>query len=79
MMLCSHPVCIIAIKANDSYEMYSIAKAITFRTISFEASQHRVLQMLQCTMSTTHTTYKDKMLNHYKALLAMFRSKGRDL
>ena len=75
MMLRSNPEYITADKANDSYEMYNIAKAITFRTSSFEATQHRVLQMFQCTMTTTHTAYKDEMLNHYKALLAMFGSK----
>jgi len=31
--------------------------------------------MFQCTMTTTHTDYKDEILNHYKALLAMFGSK----
>ena len=43
MMLRSNPEYITTDKANDSYEMYNIAKAITFRTSSFEATQHRVL------------------------------------
>ena len=75
MLLRSNPEYLLADKANDSYEMYSIAKAITFRTSSFEATQHRVLQMFQCTMTTSHTAYKDELLNHFKALLAMFGSK----
>jgi len=75
MLLRSNPEYLSADKANDSYEMYNIAKAVTFRTSSFEATQHRVLQMFQCTMTTTHTAYKDELLNHFKALLAMFGSK----
>jgi hypothetical protein len=76
MQLRTNAAYILAANSNNSFQMYSVAKAAHTRATSFAVAQHSFLQLLKLKMTTTFTDYVDRLLSQKDAFTAIFDPEG---
>ena len=67
---------ILAANSNNSFQMYTVAKATHTRATSFAVAQHSFLQLFKLKMTTTFTDYIDQLLAQKDAFTAIFDPEG---
>jgi hypothetical protein len=76
MQLRTNAAYILAANSNNSFQMYTVAKAAHTRATSFAVAQHSFLQLLKLKMTTTFTDYVDRLLAQKDAFTAIFDPEG---
>ena len=76
MQLRTNEAYIKASNSNDSFKMFTIAKAAHTRATSFAVAQHSFLQLLKLKMTNSFTDYVDKLLAQKDAFVAIFDPEG---
>ena len=79
MQLRTNSAYIKAANDNNSFQMYTIAKAAHTRATSFAVAQHSFLQLLSLKMTSTFAEYIDRVLAQKDSFIAIFDPEGTGL
>jgi hypothetical protein len=72
MQLRTNSAYIQAANDNNSFQMYTLAKAAHTRATSFAVAQHSFLQLLGMKMTSSFAEYVDRLLAHKDSFIAIF-------
>ena len=76
MQLRTNSAYIQAANDNNSFQMYTLAKADHTRATSFAVAQHSFLQLLGRKMTSSFAEYVDRLLAHKDSFIAIFDPDG---
>ena len=76
MQLRTNSAYIQAANNNNSFQMYTLAKAAHTRATSFAVAQHSFLQLLSLKMTSSFAEYVDRLLAQKDSFIAIFDPDG---